>query len=75
MVCNSPRSCFQEAFHNGLVEYEDFWLKIASDRNYTAHTYKEALAEKVYADLPKALECFKQLLESIKNNKAISNKQ
>lgn len=69
VVCNSPRSCIQEAYHQGLIEYSDFWLEISKDRNYTAHTYKEVLAEQIYSKLPLALKHFQQLLESIKNKK------
>lgn len=65
VVCNSPRSCFQEAFRQGLIEHNDFWIEVCKDRNYTAHTYKEFLADMVYANLPMALENFKKLLEKI----------
>lgn len=65
VVCNSPKACFKEGFLQGILEYEDFWLKLTSDRNYTAHIYKEQMAEMVFADLPMALENFKKLVEKI----------
>jgi len=64
-VCNSPRSCFKEGFLNGVIEHNQFWLDVCKERNYVAHTYREVLADKIYADLPMALENFKKLLEKI----------
>ncbi len=64
--CVSPRTCFREAFRLGLlVNYNEYWMKITSVRNYTVHTYKEALAELVYKELPEALAAFKKLEEAI----------
>ena len=65
VICKSPKECFRGGFTHDILEYEDFWLKLTSDRNYTAHIYKEEMAEMVYADLPMALENFKKLLEKI----------
>src|SRR3989338_6728285 len=64
--CVSPRTCFREAFRVGLIDYDEAWMKVADDRNYTVHTYKEALAEKIYADLPQALVVFQKLAEALK---------
>lgn len=63
--CVSPRTCFQEAFRVKLVDYSEQLLQLLDDRNYTAHTYKELLAEKVYADLPNALQAFKSLYQAL----------
>lgn len=65
VTCTSPKSCFREAFHQNLIEYDDFWIDIADYRNKTTHTYKEELAEEVYAILPRALSYFQKLLETI----------
>ncbi|MEK7173630.1 MAG: HI0074 family nucleotidyltransferase substrate-binding subunit [Patescibacteria group bacterium] len=64
-TCVSPRTCFQESFRVGLIEYDEQWLRLLDDRNYTAHIYKEILAEKVYADLPNALQAFKILHDAL----------
>lgn len=64
--CSSPRSCFREAFGQNIIAHDDFWIDVTSLRNYTVHTYKEALAEKVYAGLPRALEYFRKLLDTLK---------
>ena len=65
VVCASPRTCFREAFRQGLIDYDEEWTKLADDRNYTVHTYKEALAKQIYKDLPEALSAFKKLLTSL----------
>jgi nucleotidyltransferase substrate binding protein (TIGR01987 family) len=64
--CASPKSCFRELFNQGIVEYDDMWMEIADWRNEVVHTYKEELADELYANLPKALEKFKELERRIK---------
>lgn len=59
--CVSPKTCFREAHRVGLIEYDVEWLKLADYRNYTAHTYREELAERVYQELPAALALFQKL--------------
>jgi nucleotidyltransferase substrate binding protein (TIGR01987 family) len=60
--CVSPKTCFREAYNkNFITEYDTFWVELADKRNLTAHTYKEDLAEEVFAFLPKALEHFQKL--------------
>ena len=66
VYCASPRNCFREAFSVGMIEYNEEWLELISDRNYSTHIYKEALAERIYNDLPAKIPLFKQLLEAIK---------
>lgn len=65
VTCTSPKTCFREAFHQGLIDYDEFWIDLADLRNKTTHTYKEELAEEVYNILPKALSYFQKLLEKI----------
>lgn len=65
--CVSPKTCFREAFRVGLIDYNEAWIKLADDRNYTIHTYREMLAEKIYRDLPQALQSFKELAEVLKS--------
>ena len=69
IACVSPRACFREAFRAGLLEYDKYWIDMTSARNYTAHTYKEALAEKIYAQLPQTLAAFKTLAEALEKTK------
>jgi nucleotidyltransferase substrate binding protein (TIGR01987 family) len=65
VACVSPKTCFREAHRVGLIEYDEEWLKLADDRNLTAHTYREELAEKVYGDLPVALDLFRKLRSAL----------
>jgi nucleotidyltransferase substrate binding protein (TIGR01987 family) len=61
ITCVSPRNCFREAFRVGLIEYDAYFIEMTKIRNYTAHTYHEAFAEKIYQGLPRALEEFQKL--------------
>lgn len=66
MVCASPKECFREAYKQGLIDYDETWLKLVDMRNETTHTYKEELAETIYSQLPGALEYFQKLLNKIR---------
>lgn len=48
VVCRSPKECLQESFKFGLVADNPLWIKMIDDRNLTAHTYNEEVAEEVY---------------------------
>lgn len=67
--CNSPRSCFKEAFQQGIIEYDEFWLELIKLRNLTTHTYNEETAEKVYNHLEGSIEHFRELSKTIENKK------
>jgi len=69
IVCRSPKECLKEAFKFGLIDDDNRWLKAFDDRNLTAHTYKEEIAEKIYNNLPDYLEIFKKLKEALKHQK------
>ena len=62
VLCASPKGCFKEAYKQGLIKYDDFWLEMVDMRNLVSHTYHQALAEKIYKALPKALKYFKGLV-------------
>ena len=63
--CVSPRVCFREAFRLGLIDYDEYWIQICQLRNDTVHTYNEALAEKIYAELPRVHLAFQKLAAAI----------
>ena len=69
IICRSPKGCFREAFSQGIIDYDDYWIKIIDFRNQTAHLYNEALADKIYDELPKVLEYLKILYNSLKSEK------
>ncbi|MBF8283844.1 MAG: hypothetical protein HW378_2759 [Anaerolineales bacterium] len=64
--CVSPRQAFRAAFKLGWIEDDDVWLAMVEDRNFTSHTYNEALAEQLYARLPRYQEAQSQLLERLR---------
>ena len=66
ITCNSPKDCFREAYRHGLIEYDDAWIGYVDMRNETVHTYKEEVAEKIYAYLPIALKHFEALFAAVK---------
>lgn len=66
IVCTSPKECFREAYRQGIIGYEEDWLKLVDMRNETVHTYNEEIAERIYKELPNALKHFIALLASIK---------
>jgi len=66
--CASPRSCFRELFNQGVIDYNDYWLKLADWRNATVHMYNESLSDELYSELPKALTSFELLAKKLKEN-------
>ena len=67
LVCNSPKHCFREALQVGLLTLEEVetCLLMTDDRNLTAHTYIEAIAENIYRRLPEYLCVMKKLIDGI----------
>lgn len=63
--CYSPRDCLHSAYQLKLIDDEEDWLNMVNDRNLTTHLYDEKQAEKVYSKLPKYLDLFEILLNSI----------
>ena len=45
IICNSPKSCFKEAFRVGLISEEETVkiLEMVDDRNLTSHTFTKKL--------------------------------
>ena len=67
IVCNSPKGCFREALHVGLLTRAETetCLIMTDDRNLTSHTYLESLAERIYAQLPVYLTVMQSLAKQI----------
>jgi len=66
IICKSPKGCLREAFSQGIIDYDDYWIKIVDFRNQTTHIYNEEFANKIYNELPKILEYLKKLFEKLK---------
>jgi len=66
LKCVSPKDCFREAYRQGLIDYDKYWIKMADLRNAAVHTYKEKLADSLYKKLPSVLKRFQTLKKNIK---------
>ncbi|MBM7554488.1 nucleotidyltransferase substrate binding protein [Thalassobacillus pellis] len=47
----SPRETLKQAFQIGLIEEGHPWMDALADRNLTAHTYNDALADKLVKEI------------------------
>jgi nucleotidyltransferase substrate binding protein (TIGR01987 family) len=62
----TPKNVFREAAKLGIVKDPEAWIKFVDARNLSSHTYKESLAEEVYASallLPPYAEELVQAIE------------
>ena len=64
--CVSPKDCFREAYRQGLIDYDELWLKMIDWYNEIVSTYSEQLADKLYKKLPNILKRFQTLKKKIK---------
>ncbi len=51
VTTTTPREALQEAFRAGWLADEAAWLQMLRDRNETSHTYNEATARRIYANV------------------------
>jgi len=70
IICNSPKSCFREAFKlNLLSEAETVKaFDMTDDRNKTSHTYHERLAEAIYLKIPAYYDLMEKLFLKLQSN-------
>jgi nucleotidyltransferase substrate binding protein (TIGR01987 family) len=66
--CASPKGCFREAYRQGLLDYDEYWLELTDTRNQAVHIYQEEWAEEIYQKLPKALGYFQQLSSRLRES-------
>lgn len=63
----SPREVIKQAFQNELIDDGHAWIDALANRNLTAHTYNEQLAEKFLVEIKQLyLPAFGQLYERLK---------
>ncbi len=70
VICNSPKSCFREAFKLDLLS-EDISIKaleMTDNRNLTSHTYHEEVAENIYSKVNDYYELMDNLYFKLKKN-------
>ena len=67
ITCQAPKSCFREALVTGLLTEEEVVqaLQMVDDRNLTAHTYIEEVAQDVYSKANDHYRLMKKLVENI----------
>jgi nucleotidyltransferase substrate binding protein (TIGR01987 family) len=61
----TPKNVFREAARLGIVADPEAWIHFIDERNLSSHTYKEKLAEQVYASAQKLPPFVDQLLIEI----------
>lgn len=66
IICNSPKSCFREAYSIQILDKEETInaLEMTDDRNSTSHAYIEEVAQKIF----KKLELYFKLISKIFNH-------
>lgn len=69
IMCQSPKSCFQEAMTATLIKDDPQWIRMLEDRNLAVHSYDEKLAKSIYKRLPNYLPLFEELHTSLKHRK------
>jgi len=63
---NSPKTVLREAFAAELVNDDELWLSMLSDRNSTAHIYSEQLAIEICQNIrERYVSAFVNLLKKI----------
>ena len=64
IICASPKGCFREAYQQGLLQYDEYWIEMTDMRNKPSHTYREETAEEIYSQLPVTRDHFQTLLKA-----------
>lgn len=60
---NFPKEIIQEAFAARLIDNEDVWVQMLSDRNMTSHAYDEKLANEIYQRIKQYVPEFKKITQ------------
>ncbi len=63
--CFLPKDCFREAYRQGIIDYDNLWIKMTDLRNEAIHTYNEKFADEFYEKLSEMLKLFQSLQEKI----------
>lgn len=63
----APKDVVREMAQSGYIENIELWLNAIDMRNLSSHTYKEDMAEKVYAFASSFLVEFKNILPKLQS--------
>lgn len=65
---NSPKSVLREAFSAGLIENDELWLLMLTDRNSTSYIYDEKLSTEICNNIiNKYCNAFEALIKQIQS--------
>jgi nucleotidyltransferase substrate binding protein (TIGR01987 family) len=64
----TPKNTFREAARIGVVQDPEAWIRFIDARNLSSHTYKESLAEQVYASALLLPQFADDLVQAIEQN-------
>jgi len=70
IICNSPKSCFREAFNVQILDENETIkaLEMTDDRNLTSHAYIEKVAQKIFEKLEIYFELTSKIFNHINKN-------
>ena len=66
LTATAPRIIIRDLAQQGLIANPQLWFEFLEARNLSSHTYREDLAEQVYACARRAEPEFKALLDRLK---------
>lgn len=69
------RDTIREAFSVGLIREGETWMNMLQDRNRTAHTYNEATAESILANIHNSYFAAFKALEATMSQKALDHER
>lgn len=69
------RDTVREAFSVGLVKEGETWMNMLQDRNRTSHTYNEATAESILANIYNSYFAAFKALEATMSQKALDHER
>jgi len=73
--CQNPRSCFKEAFAQGLIADEAVWLDMIEKRNLSSHIYDENEIRAIMMVMDAYRKAFQQLKEKLATHLGEANEQ
>ena len=63
---SASRDVVRDMARAGVIRSPELWFDLIDARNEASHTYKEAVAEKVYSIAKNSIQSFKNLIEELK---------
>ena len=65
LEANTPREVLRKSYIAQIIEDEEKWLKMMSDRNKTSHTYNETLAQEISTRIELYLPLLEETYEKL----------